>query len=481
MEKVYLIDSVYEDNNRRIILFFSKNPHNKKHDFILKEKFNPYFFIDLDKKVVLNLLSEFKKDILVKEENNVLKIISKDNETLKKCYKILSMSTNKKIILLEPERQYLIDKNWSYYDIFLIISRNKIKKIEINNLNYIVNKYISPFLKEEQIRIIEGLTRKLLLENILKKKIDGKTNISQIMNILFENLFFENKIPIENQVNIEFLKKAQTTKEDVQINFSNIWPYLLTKSYYNISYDTLNCNCCKPKSYLETNTLSNSLISVNFKRDGFYFISKDNEWSYNYHSKNKLKEQRLNYKKDNYLKEIPTGPFFKKENLEIPLIDAISLLKEDLIEINDFKKIKWYCLKKESFISKTISNLLERLKNIEKSINLSNSMIYKNSFKNSNHFEKNPMFIQYLTEYKLINDLIEEIPKFLEHKNTKFYNKEVSQSIKYIKYETVQKIDNDKKYLIEKDRIIFKDKKIIEKINIFFPKLNLPIPKIITG
>jgi hypothetical protein len=178
---------------------------------------------------------------------------------------------------------------------------------------------------------------------------------------------------------------------------------------------------------------------------------------------------------------MPTGPFYKGDFANIPLIDAINLVSEEEIEIiDDLKEIKWYCLKKESFLSLKIKEYLKRLKHLETSINLSNSFNYNYSFKNN--LDKNPMFIQYLTEYKLINDLIEEIPKFIEHKNTKFYDSLLAQSIKYLKLETIKKIDiNENKYLIDKEKVIVKEKKIIEKINNYFPQLNLPIPKLIVN
>ena len=481
MEKLYLIKCIYENEHQRVITYFSKDPYIKKYDFTFKEKYNPFFYIDIPKEVALKILSDFKKEIRIEKDANQLKIIAKDKEILNKCYKILSLSTSKKILLIEPERQYLIEKSWNYYDLFLIISRTKIKKIEVNNLGNIVKKYINPFLKEEQIKIIESLTRKILLSNILKIEPTNRINNSEIMNILFENLFFENKLIFQNQSKINYLTKESVNNKNYKIDFSNIWPYFLTKEFYNIGQDTLNCDCCIPKNYIDTNVLAYSFIKVEFKKDGFYFISIDKDWAYKYHLENKLKENRQNYKKNNYLKEMPVGPFFKKDIFKIPLIDSINLLKENEIEIKEFKikDINWYCLKKESYISKIISYLLKRLKTIELSINLSTSITYSSSLKNTYNLEKNTYFIQYLTEYKLINDLIEEIPKFIEHTNTKFYSPDLSKIIKHIKYETIKKIDINNKYLIENQKIVINEKKFIEKINNYFPKINLPIPKLI--
>jgi hypothetical protein len=479
MEQLYLTNCIYESEKERVVSYFSKDPY-KQYDFIFKEKFHPFFYIDIPKEIANNILSDFKKDMKIEKEKNNLKITARNKEVLNKCYKILSFSTSKKILLIDVERQYLLEKEWSYYDLFVVISRNRVKKIETNNVSSVVKKYISPFLKEEQIKIIEKLTRNFLLCNILKIKSISNINNNEIVNTLFENIYFRNKLNLENNSQIEYKVKDKEINQSIKVDFSNVWPYFLTKEFYNIGPETINCNCCKPKKISEINVLSNSLVEVKFKRNGFYFLSKDSDWSYFFHKKNiKTIENRLNYKKNNKLKEFPTGPFYLNQLEKIPLIDAIKLFEEREIEItSENYKINWYCLKKESYLSKIINNLLTKLKIIEKSINLSTSITYNSSFKNK--LEHNPLFIQYITEYKLINDLIEEIPRFLEHKNTKFYNPLISNTIKYIKFETIQKIDvSEKRYLIEKDKIIFKEKKFIEKINNYFPKINLPVPRLI--
>jgi hypothetical protein len=479
MEQLYLTNCIYESEKERVISYFSKDPY-KKYDFIYKEKFHPFFYIDIPKELAQKILSDFKKDIKIEKEEKNLKITGRNKEILNQCYKILSFSTSKKILLIDVERQYLLEKEWSYYDLFIIIARNRVKKIETNTISSVVKKYINPFLKEEQIKFIEKLTKNFLLRNILKIKLTSNINNNEIVNTLFENIYFKNKLTLENNSQVEYKIKDKEINQSLKVDFSNVWPYFLTKDFYNIGPETINCNCCKPKKISDINILSNSLIDVKFKRNGFYFLSKDADWSYLFH-KQKINtiENRLNYKKNNGLKEFPIGPFYINQSEKIPLIDVVNLIEENEIEIMDENsKINWYCLKTESSLSKIINDLLKKLKSIEKSINLSTSITYNSSFKNK--LEHNPLFIQYITEYKLITDLIEEIPRFLEHKNTKFYNPLISNTIKYIKLETVQKIDvQERRYLIERDKIIFKEKKFIEKINNYFPKINLPVPKLV--
>jgi hypothetical protein len=66
------------------------------------------------------------------------------------------------------------------------------------------------------------------------------------------------------------------------------------------------------------------------------------------------------------------------------------------------------------------------------------------------------------------------------HKNTKFYDPLIEKALKNIKLETLEKIDINHKTILNKQNIITKDKEFINKVNNYFPKINLPIPKLIT-
>ncbi|MDD3177972.1 MAG: hypothetical protein PHR26_00470 [Candidatus ainarchaeum sp.] len=482
MNKLYLIDNIYEEEKNRIILYFSKNPLTKKKEFIYIEKFNPSFIIDISKEICENLLSDFKKNIKIEKEENKCIIFAKNYTILQKCSKILSISTNKNIILIEPQRQFLIKKEWSYFDMFTVISKNKIKKINNENkINLAIKEYIKNLDFNEQKILIPIVAKRLILSNILKTKPYENIRNEQILNILFENNFFKKKLVLKNLSKIEYKKKYLSNKKTIDLDFSNIWPYLLQKEYNNISYETMNCKCCKPKSIFETNVLSSSLIEVNFLKNGYYFISKNKNWGNYFHKNNKNKENRINFMKINKLNEIPIGPFYENQKEQIPLIDAFNLTKEKDIKITNKKNsLNWYCREKESFVSEIIHDLKKRLTNIEISINLSNSANNVNTL--ANGLENTPNFILYITEYKLLNDLLEEIPRFMVHKNTKFYDPLVSENIIYLQKDTLIKVSENKYRFIYNDQKIYtKDKNFIKKINNYFPKINLPIPRLITN
>jgi len=487
MEKLYLLNSVYENEKNRIVLYFSNNLLSSKFDFTYKEKFNPYFYIDIPLELGKKLLYEFKGDIKIEViELNKIKVKARNYDILQKCSKIISISTSKNIILLEPERQYLLNNNWSYYDTFCITHENKIKKIKDENDLHIAIKNITNNLSDhEKTKICTSVTRKLITSNLLYINPDNEIPNDQILNILFENNFYKNTLVLKNRPIVSIPRRQESIKKSYCLDFSNVLPHLLLKERYNIGFETINCSCCKPNRIFDLNTLSNSLVEVRFERNGFYFISTNKQFRYQYHKEDARKENRLVYMHENKIKDLPCGPFFFGEKQQIPLSDAIRLSEiGDVTITNENNKLNWYCLKNESFISEIISRLINRLKIIEKSISISNYLNY--STKVSSELDNNFAYTLYMTEYALLSDLLSEIPRFMAHTNTKFYTPEVANAIKAIKQEMVIKAcppeHTSPRFIeTEKENILVTSKSFVLDVNTYFTKLNLPIPKLVVN
>jgi len=482
--RLCLLNCIYDKNKTRVVLYFGKNPLSDTYDFVYKCNFFPYFIIDIPEKLVCEILFEFKKDIAIKGIKDKTKILARDFETLQKIAKILQQATGRNTILIEPERQFLIRNNWSYYDSF--VSKERLTKINNEDfIHYAICNYTTALEEQEKIKLIEPLTKKLILSNILKIKPDSNIKNDQILNTLFENEFFANELILKNTNNYYYQTKESYIKEHINLDFSNVLPYLLTKKFNNVGYETLGCSCCKPEEIFADNVLSSSLVKVDFNKHGFYFVSCDDVWAREYHNTHQDKDKREHYKKQNRLLSFPIGPFNKGETEYLLLSDAIKLLKDKEIKILDNKeKILWTCKNKESFISKIINDLILKQKRIEESINISSVVNYSvGDLKNYSGLEKSPQYLQYLTEYSLINSLIEEIPRFLQHKNTKFYSYTIDNAIRSIKYNTLNQINKEEELLLltNKNNIQLRNKKLLSKINQTFPKMNLPIPRLIVG
>ncbi|HNW05661.1 MAG TPA: hypothetical protein PK655_00270 [archaeon] len=483
--KLCLLNSSYEKDRARVVLYFGRDPLNNNYELIHKATYYPYFIVELEKELVSQLLSDFKKDISLKSLDKKTKIIARDFELLSKCSKILQQATGKNIILIEPERQFLIRNNWSYYDSFCVFKRNIRKINNENHIHFAIKNYTKNLNYSEKIRLIEPLTKKLILSNILRLKPETNIKNDQILNILFENEFFNKELILTNTNNFYYQTKEKFIKDHINLDFSNILPHLLTKNFNNVGFETINCACCKPLSTLQENVMPSSLVEVEFKKSGFYFISCDDYWAREYHNNHELKENRENYKKQNGLFKMVVGPFSKGQKEKILLADALRLLKDkDLTILENQTNLVWSCKKQESFVSKIINTLFERQNVIEQSINISTLGSYSvGNFENSKALETNPLFLQYLTEYSLINSLIEEIPKFMQNKNTKFYSSTIDNILRNIKYNTLERVtENDETLIISKTgNFQIKNKTLLSKINSSFQEMGLPIPRLIVN
>ncbi len=483
MRKHFLVNVTYDNNKSKVVCYFSKDLDNiNKYDYIHTEKFNPWIVTDIQKELVKKLLYDFSKDVVVTQEKENTKIKAKDFETLEKCKKILQLSTNKNILMIEPERQFLVNNDWGYYDSYCLVSNNKINKIEespLTNINYIIKNMIDQLELKIESRI-QRITNKILLTNYLKKKIDANISRTQAVNYLFENCFFKKSIS-QPQESIAFLDKQKEVKEEgIKINLTKTWAYFLIKKENNIGYETIDCSCCKPKEIYDDNTLPHSLVEVEFIKNGFYFLSKDFLWAYDYHNNNKDKDKRERYKKQNNVRDFPVGPFFKKDKAKILLIDAIDLYERKEIKILKNHEYKWFCKNRRSFVSEAIEQILKTKKVIDRSIELTTKLNYSNNkLEKIKELEKNTLYLVYQSERKLYNYLLEEIIAFIQNKNTKFYVKKVDQAVKSLKQKTYESMPTKEcRYNIRQEILTTKDKSIVEKINNYFTKINIPIPEI---
>lgn len=483
MEKYFLVNVTYDNEKSKIILYFTKDLENQnKINYIYSEKFYPSFIIDLNKSLVKDLLYEFSKEIIIKEKEEKTKVYARNQEILERCKKILQLSTNKNILLIESERQFLIENNWSYYDSFCLINRNKINKIfssSLTNTNHIIKNMINKLDLKIEARI-HKISKKIIFTNYLKKKISSDITYTQAINYLLENYFYKNNIiqPQESISQPEYKKKDEVNT--IKIDFTKTWAHYLITEEYNIGYETLNCDCCKPKSIYDINVLPHSLVEARFIKNGYYFLAKDYLWAKEFHKNNKDKDKRERYKKQNKLITIPIGPFYKNDTKKIQLIDGLWLYDNKEIEIIDNQEYKWFCKNKKSFLSYIIEDIINIKNSIDKSIELTTKLNYSNNNLNKiNCLEKNITFYLYLSEQKIFDKLLKEIILFIQNKNTKFYMSDLDKAIKSIKQKTYDNISKEEhRYKIRKETIITKDKGLLKKINNYFPKINIPLPDI---
>ncbi len=270
---------------------------------------------------------------------------------LKKLHKLLSLSLQKAISLIEPERQFLLQKKWNYFDIFTI--------------NSPLRHYPLASDSERGVSVLEKILGGELGESALRK-----IALSNVLGIPLESVPERNwekgELFLENSL---FLFLGKVPKNAV--------PSASLLSGLSVGPDTIDCECCKPASLYERNVLPTSTVQVEFLADGFYFQSFFPAFAWAFHNSHAKKDARMRRKKEFCLPGFPVGPFFSRQRETIPLADAKKISREGFARIDGKStEFHWFCMKKESLFYNAIKRSAMERKQLEEKI----SKIERNAF-----------------------------------------------------------------------------------------------------
>ena len=433
---IYLTKVTFNPEKKEMLVEF-RNNKNK-----VVKRFDFYPFLVLPKEMNKEKIEELLlcvgiKGFRVEKKNKYLKVICSSFIELKKISNTLALHTGKKPLVLESERQFLIQKNWNYYDTFIFENDFLVKVDEKPDLGFLITKEINfgeaLLLNEEETLF---LVNKFALSALLKIPFTQIPSLTQAMTEIFvENIFFSNGIGISWAKNDSFYFAKEFAPygsyESVStIDFSSAWPQLITKNFFNLGIDTINCNCCKPIKLSDSNLLPSSLIEVEFLEDAFYYDSTSNTFALTYHKNNPFEKNRLEKKKEFFMKIYPVGPFFKNQKCLVPLNDAKKLLDESKVKLAKNHSSNWFCKNKESFLSKSIR------KYTDQSLLLSSN----NTSSQNTLFEKNNSSF-YFTSALLnaVNALVQELPFQLMSPRSSFFSPILASSILSVQEATLFK------------------------------------------
>ncbi|MFH1239963.1 MAG: hypothetical protein V1672_01995 [Candidatus Diapherotrites archaeon] len=374
---------------------------------------------------------------------NSVEIMAPNFDDLKKITNILSSLINATPLLIEPERQFLIKKDWSYFDSFNF-SETEIEKThltlpktEVEFLSYSLHETLEDALLKDS-KSAEELAKKIAISNILKvPPLKVPLDRFSQLETLLENLFFRHKYVFTKSTS---QRKAVAVKAPygnfskiTEFDFSPVLNNLITRPFFNFGTDSFMCGCCKPGPIEKENTLPDSLVELEFKEDGIYFESFSSHFSQQFHLLNPNKEKRLARKAEYYLRESPVGPFFKNQKAYLPIPDASNLIKEKKAVPTGNKHLKWFCTKKESFISKEISNMQNLISLTSIEIEKKEIESFKNHGINAVTFlEYNPEHFYLSTHRREMSALLNSLIPHLTNSNSRFYSSEIADSINAI-------------------------------------------------
>jgi hypothetical protein len=514
---IYLTKVNYAEQKHEVLVEFSSNTRK----LVKRYRFFPYVLlsntIEKEKLVQLILESGFKNFSIEEEQNKlVLKTITFSD--LKKICNALAIHTNNLPVVLEPERAFLIEKDWSFFDVFEekdeLLFKVEVGKEKLNKMFW--NKFDLGFVLTKEVLFSQALKMNkddaLFLvtlaswSNVLCVPLNlVPKSINEKVELFLENVFFKNaqSISFEPSKNI-FVNNGYDSipkKDDLsKIDFSSIWFDLFSNTFFNIGPETKNCSCCNPLTIDAKNILPSSLIKVQFLEDNFFFESSSDNFSLSFHKEMPYKDVRANKRKEFFLNAFPVGPFFKDDFCQVPFIDAKRLIsdrrvklissKNTEVEFNYSKRnidlpssssdsiheLNWFCLNKESFFSKEVRLTNFKLLSLHKAASFFDRGLF---------FKENFGYFYSCSLYNALHSVLLELPNQLTNSSSKFYSTSLAKSIISIQEATISKFkefsaQNGYRVLnANKNNAFVKGFSSLKLARSFAKETNLPEPQII--
>lgn len=430
--QAFLSKVTYSADKRQIIVEFSST----KEKFCRRFSFFPKMYFSLGKisqNSFLELLSkdDFQK-LKVSFNNDKATIFGATFNDLKRVNNLLREFFNFECNLIEPERQFLIEKSWNYFDCFELkehnlelVSSSKFPNVKFEFLSDSLKETVNDLLKNNK-RLASDIVQKIVSSKLLKIPFVENENSKSLEEIFLENIFFESNVPLAIGKSINVVRKKRI-RGRTQIDFSKLVSIMASKPFNNIGFETMGCDCCKPTSVDDPNVLPSSLVKVKFLREGIYFNSVSNSWSNDYHNNHSMKDSRELRKNEYFFDQYPIGPFFKNQEEQIILADALKLLDQNLIIISSDYSLEWYCLEKESVFSKQINSLSKTLSSLSVAMEKESSlMVAAKGLFYSQEMDSDPGFFYRKILKKNISKLLSNIPNYLMNENSRFFDKKIS-------------------------------------------------------
>ena len=414
---------------------------------MIRLPFFPSFFVskkEFDLKALQTVLSYNKRRFKIEEKKNSFKVRAATLTDLNHLANILFNETGFRPMVLQPERQFLFERNWAYFDCFFFFSEKEFAKCPGFSLPMAKLAFFSEPLHETLQQLLElhpelaeKTMQSITLSNILALPISSIPNSDFLKQVaLFEKIFWTEGISLgkSNQFLAENNKvKELHLKGLAEVDFSMLWPTLLTKPLYNLGPDSLDCECCKPFSISDKNILPNTLVLVEMQQDGFFFESSSSTFAKTFHKKHPERASRIRRKQEFFLKTIPLGPFSRLQKVTLLLIDAVRLQQTKKAQILQLEEMHWFCQKRESIISRAVSSFNSCILSIEKIVDQMRSTAVKNhGVLSTCMLSKNVEYLMHKVRLKTALEMLCRTPIHLCCENSIFFSKETCFAIEAI-------------------------------------------------
>ena len=424
--RLWLTKAVYLEGKKEVRIEFSRLNLRRMSRFA----FFPSFFLSkkqLGVKALKEILSSSGKRFKILEEEKTYRVSASTFSGLEAIADLLFQEIGFRPLVLNPERQFLLERKWSYFDCFAFLSENQFSKLK----EPIFPETILPFfseplretislLAEESSELGQKLSDSIALSKILALPLTSLPQTAfQKTEALLSGLFWKTGINAKPPYCAgKALEKSRplvpSPKGLAEVDFGMLWPTLLTKPIYNLGPDSIDCNCCKPKDSNAKNILPSSIVLAKVLQDGFFFESGLPSFSEKFHKTRQGKESRLRRKKEFCLNSFPIGPLFRNQKISLPLSDALALKSNSKAFLFGFEEMHWFCKKKESLVSRLVFDLSKTISEEEKKQDKMRALqTKKHGVLGTALLSKNPDFILSQSLSKTSFGFLHQIPKHL--------------------------------------------------------------------
>jgi hypothetical protein len=453
----------YLEERKEIIAEFS-SPNGKT---LERFRFFPKAFFNCKGKsieIVMEILRLYdaKRFKASEARQGILEIQASTFTDLKKISKLLQQSFGNGLRLVEPERQFLLEKEWNYFDAFkefnFGMQKSKTRGIPEASIEYCNDSFekTASQLARHDIKAAESFLESFALSKELCIPMQSVPELSaQKASLFLQNSFFKNSYSQENETRektesfeenassffqnissrgLENFQKNSFFENVSEIDFTPTWAgWLFSSNSCNLGFETINCNCCRPEGINAENILPNSMIEAKFLQNGFYYASQNPEFALEFHNSNGNKKARVQRMNEWFLNNIPTGPFNAGEKALIPLNDALMLEKTGKAEILGKSSLEWFCKNKKSFISNEIQTLILKITRTEdRLLESEHNALKAHKVLCSGQLSQNPEYLALYFEKKALEKLLKAVLKELSNPSSECYSSRLGKALKAV-------------------------------------------------
>jgi hypothetical protein len=405
----------------------------------------------VERQLLEEVLSSYeKRRFSLEEKKHSFKVTAATFRDLNCLANLVFTSINFIPVVLPPERLFLLEKGWSYFDCFTFHEEQPVKSggsalpaVLLPFFSEPVPETVAALIKSDRQQA-EKILESVVLSNALCMPFDALPP-SRFLQVeaLFENLFQE--FGFNRQRKHESQPQGRQTrlslgKEFTELDMSRLWPLLLSKPIYNLGFDSIDCGCCRPDGISSANILPNSTAVVEIQREAFYFQSLSRSFSQEFHKNHpESRESRVRRMMEYCLPSLPAGPFSRGEKAVVPLADAMTLVSENSARIISMQETHWFCKMDESLLSKGIALLSRKTAGLESSLeSMRSGAVAEHGILGASELDCRPDYLFQQCSLEICGSLLSLLVPQLANERSAFFSRAFAESVATVQARVLQ-------------------------------------------